>query len=82
MQQILQVPAEVPDFCFPRILLAQLSLSMVVLNSRDLYENVWLLKNMCLEKQPFKNHNAKNQLQLYWYNTNNAIASFKVAKCC
>ena len=55
---------------------------MVVLNSRDRYENVWLLKYMCLQKQPFKNHNAKNQLQLYWYNTNNAITSFKVAKCC
>ena len=32
---------------------------MVVLNSKDHYENVWLLKNMHLEKQPFKNHNAK-----------------------
>ena len=58
------------------------SLSTVVLNSRDRYENVWLPKNMRLEKQPFKNHYAKNQLQLYWYNTNNAITSFKVAKCC
>ena len=60
----------------------QLSLNTVVLNSRDRYENVWLPKNMHLEKQPFKNHYAKNQLQLYWYNTNNAITSFKVAKCC
>ena len=30
-------------------------------------------QNMGLEKQPFKNHNAKHQLQLYWYSTNNAI---------
>ena len=45
------------------------------------YENVWLPKNMRLEK-PFKNHYAKNQLQLYWYNTNNAITSFKGAKWC
>ena len=59
-----------------------LSLSTVVLNSRDRYENVWLPKNMHLEKQPFKNHHVKNQLQLYWYNTNNTITSFKVAKCC
>ena len=34
---------------------------MVVLNSRDRYENLWLHKNMCFEKQP-KNHYAKNQL--------------------
>ena len=53
------------------------SLSTVVLISRDRYENVWFPKNMCLEKQPFKNHNAKNQLQLYLYNTNNATTSFK-----
>ena len=59
-----------------------ISLSTVVLNSRDWYESVWLPKNMSLEKQPFKNHYVKNQLQLYWYNTNNAITSFKVAKCC
>ena len=59
-----------------------LSLSTVVLNSRNHYENVWVPKDMRLEKQPFKNHNTKNQLQLYWYNTNNAIPSFKVAKCC
>ena len=29
------------------------SLSTVVLNSRDRHENVWLPKNMRLEKQPF-----------------------------
>ena len=40
-------------------------LSTVVPNSKDHYENVWLPKNMHLEKQPFKNHNTKNQLQLY-----------------
>ena len=33
------------------------------------------------EKQLLKSQ-YKNQLQLYWYNTNNAITSFKVAKCC
>ena len=42
-----------------------ISLSMVILNSMDHYENVWLLKSMHLEKQPFTNHNTKNQLQLY-----------------
>ena len=60
----------------------KLSLSMVILNGRDCYENVRLPKNMHLEKQPFKNHNTINQLQLYWYNTDNAITSFKVTKCC
>ena len=30
-----------------------ISLSTVVLNSRDRHENVWFLKNMRLEKQPF-----------------------------
>ena len=34
-------------------LAAVLSLSTVVLNSRDRHENVWLPKNMRLEKQPF-----------------------------
>ena len=61
--------------------LNDVSLSTVVHNSRDCYENVWLPK-ICTLKQPFKNHCMKNQLQLYWYNTNNAITSFKVAKCC
>ena len=40
------------------------------------YENVWLPKNMHLEKQPFKNHNAKTN-----YNSiNNTITSFKVSQ--
>ena len=33
---------------------AIVSLSTVVLNSRDCCENVWLPKIMCLEKQPIK----------------------------
>ena len=39
--------------------------SMVVRNSRD---HLWLLK-LCILKN---NLYVKNQLQLYWYNTNNA----------
>ena len=35
------------------------SLSIVVLNSKDHQENVWLPKYMCLEKQSFKtNYNS------------------------
>ena len=52
-----------------------LSLSTLVFNSRDRYKNIRLPKNMHFEKQPLKNHNAINQLQPYWYNTNNFIQS-------
>ena len=37
---------------------------------------------MHLDKQPYKNHNTKNQPQRYNYSSNNAISSFKQAKCC
>ena len=37
---------------------------------------------MCLDKQPYKNQNTKNQPQRYNYSSNNAISSFKQAKCC
>ena len=40
----------------------KISLSTVVLNSRDRYENVWLPKNMRLEKQPLKYHHAKKPI--------------------
>ena len=55
---------------------------MVVLNSRDQPENIWLLKRMHLDKQWYKNQNAKNLSQCYNYSSNNAISSFKQAKCC
>ena len=38
-----------------------LSLSTLVLNSRDRPENIWLPKRMHLDKQPYKNQNTKNQ---------------------
>ena len=37
-----------------------ITLSMVVLNSRDLKEKVWLPKNTCLQNQPCSNHHLKN----------------------
>ena len=37
---------------------------------------------MHLDKQPYKNQNTKNQPQRYNYGSNNAISSFKQAKCC
>ena len=37
---------------------------------------------MHLDKQPCKNQNTKNQPQRYNYSSNNAISSFKQAKCC
>ena len=43
----------------------QLSLSMVVLNSRDRPENTWLPKRMHLDKQCYKNQNTKNLPQHY-----------------
>ena len=39
----------------------KLSLSTLVLNSRDRPENIWLPKRMHLDKQPYKNQNTKNQ---------------------
>ena len=44
------------------ILNGYLLLSMVVLNSRNRPENIWLLKGMHLHKQWHKNQNAKNYL--------------------
>ena len=41
------------------------SLSTLVLNSRDRPENIWLPKRMCLDKQPYKNLNMKNLPQHY-----------------
>ena len=37
---------------------------------------------MHLDKQHYKNQNMKNQPQRYNYSSNNAISSFKQAKCC
>ena len=37
---------------------------------------------MHLDKQPYKNQNTKSQPQRYNYGSNNAISSFKQAKCC
>ena len=54
------------------------SLSTVVLNSRDHQKNVWLPKYMRLENNLLKFTMQKTNL----YNTNNAITSFKVPKCC
>ena len=59
-----------------------LSLSTLVLNSRDRPENIWLPKRMHLDKQPYKNQNAKKLPQRYKYIFKNAISSFKQAKCC
>ena len=36
-----------------------ISLSTLVLNSRDQPENIWLPKSMHLDKQPHKNQNMK-----------------------
>ena len=58
-----------------------LSLNMVVLNSRDLPKNIWLLKGMQLDKQRYKSQNTKSLPQCYDYSSNNAISSFKQAKC-
>ena len=54
---------------------------MVLLNSRDRPENVWLPKIMHLHKQHYNNQNAKNLPKRYYYSSNNAISSFKQAKC-
>ena len=58
------------------------SLSTVVLNSRDRPENTWLPKGMHLDTQWYKIQNTKNLPQRYKYSSNNAISSFKQAKCC
>ena len=44
----------------PQVGSANQSLSMVVLNSRDQPENIWPPKIMHLDKQCYKNQNAKN----------------------
>ena len=36
---------------------------------------------MCLDKQPYKNQNMKNVPQHCKYSSNNAVSSFKQAKC-
>ena len=59
-----------------------MSLSTVVLNSRDRPENIWLPKGMHLDKHRYKNQNTKNLPKRYNYSSNNAISSFKQAKCC
>ena len=59
-----------------------LSLSTLVLNSRDRPKNIWFPNRMHLDKQLYKNQNTKNQPQRYNYSSNNAISSFKQAKCC
>ena len=43
-------------------MISYISLSTLVLNSRDRPENIWLLKRMRLDKQPYKNQNMKTNL--------------------
>ena len=66
--------------------MSYISLSTVVLNSRDRPrdrpDNIWLQKRMHLHKHRYKNKNTKNLPQHYNYSSNNAISSFKQAKCC
>ena len=64
------------------IVIVLLLISMVVLNSRDRPENIWLLKGMHLDAQWYKIQNTKNLPQHYKYSSNNAISLFKQAKCC
>ena len=59
-----------------------ISLSMLVLNSTDQPENVWLPKRMHLDNQHYKNQNMKNLPQHYSYSSNNDIPSFKQAGKC
>ena len=59
-----------------------ISLNMVVLNSRDRHENIWLPKGMHLHTQWYKIQNTKNPPQRYKYSSNNAISLFKQTKCC
>ena len=58
------------------------SLSTVVLNSTDRPKNTWLPKGMHLDTQWYKIQNTKNLPQRHKYSSNNAISSFKQAKCC
>ena len=51
-----------------------LSLHMVVLNSRDWPENIWLPKRMHIDKQCYKNQNTKNRFYF-------AKSSLKFIKC-
>ena len=61
------------------VLLLSISLA---LNSRDRKKSYGFQK-ICTLKTTFLKSQRENQLQLYWYNTNNAITSSKyVAKCC
>ena len=57
-----------------------ISLSVVVLNSKDQPENRWLSKSMNLDKQLYVNQNTKTPPQCYNYSSNNAMSSFKQAK--
>ena len=59
-----------------------LSLSTVLLNSRDRPKNIWLLEGMHLGTQWFKIQNTKNLPQRFKYSSNNAISLFKQAKSC
>ena len=62
-------------------IITYLSLSTVVLNSRDRPENIWLLKGMHLDTQWYKIQSAKNLPQRYKYSSHNAISLFEQAKC-
>ena len=52
---------------------------MVMLNTKDRPENYMTLKRVHLDKRHYKSQNTKN---LHNYSSNNAISSFKQAKCC
>ena len=57
------------------------SLSTVVLNSRDRHENVWLPKNMRLENNLLKIRMQKTNYSFIG-TTLTTLTSIKVAKCC
>ena len=60
---------------YARDLTFAISLSTLVVNSRNQHENIWLPKRMHLDKQGIKNQNRNNLPQCYNYSSNNAISS-------
>ena len=59
----------------------ELSLSMIVLNSRDWSEIVWLPDFSHFIKQPSNKLDLKNSTQMHWYCYNDAVNLLNKAKC-
>ena len=64
------------------VLTYYVSLSTLVLNSRDRHEKYDLLKKMCLENNLTTTFSSTCYHTIYWYDAISTINSFKQLKTC